>query len=180
MPLAAWHHPLGCAASSVNSGGWSGSSRAGYSPPADQTPRGAADGDRCLGSRVPSARHAAGNPVVRRCACIDVKQLSMGVGTKNAPPASCAGGASGKTPGDVRVQCTVPSHPTRFRPVGRRYAGRPSWLSVCRDLSWPIGSCRLAGSAEARPIHEPRRIRSALDVARPRAAVPRRRLLARL
>jgi len=51
-----------------------------------------------------------GRPVVRRCACIDVNQHSMGVETKNAPPASCAGGASGRSLGAaVLVHGPLPS-----------------------------------------------------------------------
>lgn len=70
-----------------------------HSPAADQTPRArrrrsVRPGVAC----IPSAPHAAGRPPGRRCACIDVKQLSMGASEmKNAPPAWCAGGASGRS-----------------------------------------------------------------------------------
>lgn len=70
-------------------------------------------------------------PLARRCACIDVKQLSMGVGTKNAPPAWCAGGASGRSRRGFRAVTRSPPILRAFvLSAAKSRVGRPGYRYV--------------------------------------------------
>ncbi len=90
-----------------------------------------------LGSRVSFSTSRRRQPSCR-CACIVFKQPLLTIGTKNAPPAWCAGGAFGSAPLGHRasarsppiLRCFVPSGPTRVDGVVYRYVVASSGLSA--------------------------------------------------
>ena len=130
---------------------------------------------RALGSRVfRPARHAAGRLGFAGAHASIVKQLVPGAETKNAPPASCAGGASGRSRGAGRSYGTVPSHPARSCPIARPKAGRADRVSRCRSLTRLIDSSRFV-CVETRQADNARRSR---ETSGPKAARPGRPLSA--
>lgn len=128
---------------------------------------------RALGSRVfRPALHAAGRLWFAGAPASIVKQLVLGAETKNAPPAGCAGGASGRSRGAGRSYGTVPSHPARSCPVARPQAGRPERISLCRSLTRLIDSSRSFIGVEARPTHHAARNRETPGVRAARHGLP--------
>ena len=90
---------------------------------------------------------------VRRCACIDVKQRSMGASeTKNAPPAWCAGGASGKRSLGARANARSPPFLRgSFPSAADTRLGRPVYRYVVASygLSSRCDSSRIARLARS-------------------------------